>query len=202
MLDAALADAEARVRLQSSSADALVSMAGILDAMGRQRDAIARLDQALALEPDNVNALRLRGWLAFFDGRPDEAIQGLERALTLRPDDAYAALWLHIVSARSGRGGRLASAAKGVDMKVWPAPIIQFYRGEIDRNVLRAATQSRDPITHGEQTCEANFYLGEWHLLENAKAEADPFIFYAATSCPKTFVEWAAARTERRLIER
>ncbi|GAU86469.1 rhomboid family intramembrane serine protease [Bosea sp. BIWAKO-01] len=202
LLDAALEDAEAQVRLQPSSAEALVGMAGILDAMGRQRDAIARFDQALALDPDNVNALRYRGWLAFFDGRPDEAIQGLERALTLKPDDAYAALWLHIVSARSGRGGRLATAAKGVDMTVWPAPIIQFYRGEIDRNVLRAATQSRDPVTHGDQTCEANFYLGEWHLLENAKAEADPFIFYAATSCPKTFVEWAAARTEHRLIER
>lgn len=201
LLDAALADAEVRVLLQPSSADALVSMAGILDAIGRQRDAITRLDQALALEPDNVNALRLRGWLAFFDGRPDEAIQGLERALTLRPDDAYAALWLHIVSARSGRGGRLASAAKNVDMAVWPAPVIQFYRGEIDRNAFRAATQSRDPIKHGEQTCEANFYLGEWYLLENARAEADPFMFYAATNCPKTFVEWAAARTERRLIE-
>ena len=202
LLDAALEDAEVQVRLQPSSTQALVDLAGIFDAMGRQRDAITRLDQALAMEPDNAGILRYRGWLAFFDGRPKKAIQDLERALTLKPEDAYAALWLHIVSARSGRGGRLASAAKGVDMTVWPAPIIQFYRGEIDRNVLRAATQSRDPITHGEQTCEANFYLGEWHLLENAKAEADPFIFYAATSCPKTFVEWAAARTERRLIER
>lgn len=201
LLDAALDDAEARVRLQPSSADALVSLAGILDAMGRGREAIARLDDALVLEPENANALRLRGWLAFFDGRPDEAIQGLERALTLRPDDAYAALWLHIASERSGRGSRLADAAKGVDMTVWPAPVIQFYRGEIDRDAFRAATQSRDPITHGEQTCEANFYLGEWHLLENAKAEAEPFMFYAASNCPKTFVEWAAARTERRLIE-
>lgn len=202
LLDAALEDAEAQVRLQPSSTQALADLAGIYDAMGRQRDAIARLDEALALEPDNAGILRYRGWIAFFDGRPDEAMQGLERALTLRPDDAYAALWLHIVSVRSGRGSRLAAAAKGVDMTVWPAPVIQFYRGEIDRNAFRAATQSRDPITHGEQTCEANFYLGEWHLLENGKAEADPFLFYAASNCPKTFVEWAAARSESRLIER
>jgi tetratricopeptide (TPR) repeat protein len=57
-------------------------------ALGRQTEAMARLERALELEPRLSAAARLLGQIAFDDGNVDLAIQTLEQALTYSPGDA------------------------------------------------------------------------------------------------------------------
>ena len=46
------------------------------------------------------------------------------------------------------------------------------------------------------QTCEANFYVGEWLLLHHDTAGAAPLIHKAAADCPHNFVEWMPAQID------
>jgi len=57
-------------------------------ALGRQTEAMARLERALELQPRLTAAARLLGQIAFDEGNVDRAIQTLERALTYAPGDA------------------------------------------------------------------------------------------------------------------
>lgn len=197
-LDETLADRQEQVRLQPGAAGPLVVLASVHSAMGQEQEAAARLEEALALEPENPFALRRRGWLAFFSARQDQAVADLERSLALRSDDAYTALWLHIVSVRSGRSERIEAASGKVNLDVWPGAVIRFYRGEIDEKALRRAADQGDAAKRVEQVCEADFYLAQWHLMRDEPEIADPFLRRAVSYCPKTFDEWDLARAERR----
>jgi hypothetical protein len=44
--------------------------------------------------------------------------------------------------------------------------------------------------------CEAQFYSGKWHILQNKPAEAGAALRKAVETCPKTFTEYAAAQAE------
>jgi hypothetical protein len=46
------------------------------------------------------------------------------------------------------------------------------------------------------EKCEAQCYLGEWHLLHDNAAEAKASLRLAAESCPKNSNEFAGAVTE------
>jgi rhomboid protease GluP len=61
--------------------------------------------------------------------------------------------------------------------------------------VLRAA--ERAPSGQSESApCEANFYIGEWHLLRGDPARAKPFLQNAATRCDRNMLEHRAAEVE------
>ena len=59
-------------------------------AAGRMDAAIAHLEEAIRLAPDDPDAEYSLGAALVAAGRPGEAISHLERALRLRPDDAEA----------------------------------------------------------------------------------------------------------------
>jgi rhomboid protease GluP len=44
--------------------------------------------------------------------------------------------------------------------------------------------------------CEAEFYIGEWHLLRGNNADARSALQAAADTCPKGFVEYDGAVAE------
>src|SRR5207237_39044 len=56
-------------------------------ATGRREDAIASLQRAIALDPDNDAAHRLLGWRLYANqGRMDDAVAELRKAVAIRPD--------------------------------------------------------------------------------------------------------------------
>jgi tetratricopeptide (TPR) repeat protein len=74
---------------------------GALLAMGRFEEALASLDKAVLLEPDNADALIARGKALFHLNRHSEALRCLSAALDIRPHDeeareyeSLARLWL------------------------------------------------------------------------------------------------------------
>ena len=54
---------------------------------GRADDGIADLDQSLALEPDNVDRRKERGFQLFFKGQYDLAIADFDKVLVVKPGD-------------------------------------------------------------------------------------------------------------------
>ena len=47
-----------------------------------------------------------------------------------------------------------------------------------------------------EERCEAQFYLGQWHLLRDDRANSIKALRNAVKSCPKNFVEYTGALAE------
>jgi tetratricopeptide (TPR) repeat protein len=74
----------------------------VLGGLGRRDEALASIDQALALQPDNPAALTNRAQTRIALGRLAEAQSDLELALRLRPDLAQA--WNSLGTARQGLG--------------------------------------------------------------------------------------------------
>ena len=67
---------------------------------------------------------------------------------------------------------------------------------------LRALSENTDrgrgpgAATNSDERAEAQFYLGEWHLLRNHREEAIKALKAAAQSCPPWFTEHAGAVAE------
>jgi len=51
------------------------------------------------------------------------------------------------------------------------------------------------------QTCEANFYLGEFAARRSEKGEATRLFRLAVADCPKNFVEYSTAMTELKALD-
>ena len=88
------------------------------------------------------------------------------------------------------------SAAKQLDMSAWPAPVIRLFLGESNAEQAFAAAFDADPKTRQAQTCEANFYSGEFALMNKNRKEAQRLFKLAADQCPPSFVESTAAVAE------
>src|SRR4029453_9856072 len=70
---------------------------------GRYAQAVADLDRALLLDPDNAFALATRGTLSRDLGRHDEAVADLTRALAIEPDVPWVLAAPGLAPQRAGR---------------------------------------------------------------------------------------------------
>ena len=46
------------------------------------------------------------------------------------------------------------------------------------------------------ERCEAQFYLGQWHILRDERADAIEALRKAVETCPKEFIEYTDAVIE------
>jgi lipoprotein NlpI len=76
----------------------------------------------------------------------------------------------------------------------WPTPVVTLYLGKSNPVAVIAAVSSADPKMN--QMCEANFYLGEWHLIKGEKEHARSFFTKAENECPSNYLEYACAVSE------
>ena len=119
-----------------------------------------------------------------------------KKASELNPKDDYAALWQNLAEYRDRVPGHLIEAARQLDMTAWPAPVVREFLGELNSAQTLAAAYDNDPKTRLGQTCEANFYGGEFALLKKNRQEALRLLRLAARDCPRSFVELTAAIAE------
>jgi len=101
--DTALALSQARraARLNPLAADPLITEALVLQKEGRNGEALAALEQAARLQPDNYQVFYHQGVLllqAF--GRKKAAVEALRRALALNPLDAASRFELELATGR------------------------------------------------------------------------------------------------------
>jgi len=83
-----------------------------------------------------------------------------------------------------------ASNAARLKERTWPYPLVELFLGEQEAGQVIATANSP-----GER-CEANFYIGEWHLMKGREQDAIRMLQTAAEMCPKNFVEYSGAVAE------
>jgi tetratricopeptide (TPR) repeat protein len=195
--DHALLDLNDAIRLDPNYAMALFTRGCISYTQGDGPAALADFNDAIRLDPDNAEFYFNRG-VAYFvvGGHLADAEADLRKAAELNPKDAYAAIWLDLAAARTNAPSRLAEASKQFDMTAWPAPVVRHFLGELNAAQTVAAATDSDPKTQLGQTCEANFYSGEFALTKKKKQEALPLLKLAARDCPRAFIESTAAIAE------
>jgi S1-C subfamily serine protease len=171
----------------------------------RERDydhAIADFTQVIQHDP-NAEVLQLRGRAYSAQGDYDQAFVDWTRATALvhLPNaGAYWLLWNYIESGRADKNEasrtemnktlRAGIPVAHLNKEAWPFPVIEFYLGNSSvADMLSAAS------TPNEQ-CEAQFYLGEWHLLRHNRVAATAALRIAVNNCPKDFFEYDGAVAE------
>lgn len=193
----AMADVNESLRLDPNYAPAYFTRGQLSYILGNNPAAIEDFTKSIRLDAENGAVYFNRG-VAYYvvGGRTADAAADFRKALELNPKDAYAALWRDLAELRNGAPRHLAEAAKQLDMTVWPAPVIRHFLGEANAEQTFAAAFDTDPKTRQAQTCEANFYAGEFALSNKNRKEAQRLLKLAADQCPPSFVESTAAIAE------
>jgi lipoprotein NlpI len=165
--------------------------------LGNGPAALEDFSKAIKLDDNEATSYFNRG-VAYYvvGGHNPDAIADFKKAAELNPRDAYAALWRDLAERRNNSPSHLAEAVKQLDMAEWPAPVIRQFLGEFNVEQTFGAAFDTDPKINVAQTCEANFYSGEWALLKKNKKEAQRLIKLAADQCPPSFIESTAALAE------
>ena len=158
---------------------------------GEYDRAIEDFDRAIQLDPSNALAYSNRGFTHFFKAEFSAAAADLQRSIELR-EDAYPFLWRYLARKRADGAGaeELAASAAHLTGKPWPFPVIEFYLGQ------RSAGEMLGAAATSEERCEAQFYLGEWHLLGGNRTAAGAAFRTAAATCPMIFYEYNGAVAE------
>lgn len=169
-------------------------------AKGDLDHAMADYSEAIRLDPKLQNSYINRGRAYLLGGSIAKALIDFKQANDLNPNDAYSALWLDLAERRNNISSRLSQYASKLDMKVWPAPIVRLFLGEITRLEVLAAAQDTNVKIARKQICETNFYAGEFALLQSPKTEAERLFRLATEDCSETTIERATANAQLRAI--
>ena len=196
--DGAIDDFNTAVKHNARYASAYFNRANALAAKGEGTRALKDYDTAIKYNKRNVNAYIARGALLLAGGSIAKARADMKAATTLDRKNAYTVLWHDIAERRAKQKGVLTSqkATKGLDMKAWPAPVVQLFTGEIKQDAVLAAADNADATLKQAHTCEANFYGGEYALISGAREDAVKLFEAAAKDCPHGFLEGIAANAE------
>jgi len=167
-------------------------------ALGQVQRGLQDFDEALRRQPKDTDAHGGRGQAYFDLGQFDKAEADLSTAADQEPKVAYNPLWLFLAQSRQNKDAKaeLDRRAEKLDLKSWPGPVVDFYRGRIGANDVMAAAGRGDAKAQRDQRCEAGFYLGEQALLSGDKDEARRLLGQAVGNCDRRFIEYAGAKAE------
>ena len=193
----AMADMNETIRLDPNYAPAYFTHGRLSYMLGNGPAAVEDFSKSVRLDVEDANSYFNRG-VAYYvvGGHNADAVADFKKTAELNPKDAYAALWRDLAERRNDAPSHLAEAAKQLDMTVWPAPVIRQFLGEFTAEQTFGAAFDTDPAIKTAQTCEANFYGGEFALLKKNKKEAQRLLKLAADDCPPSFIESTAALAE------
>jgi membrane associated rhomboid family serine protease/lipoprotein NlpI len=198
--DQAIADFTEALRLEPKFALAYTNRGKAWYSKYDFERAIADFDQAIGFNSMDAGTYRFRGTTLFFVGRYDAAAADLLQSVQLEPSQPYVLIWRYLAQARGGKVDsarqELSVYAASVGKDKWPAPVIDFLTGRIDSSALLQAAEGSRGETRRAQICEAEFYIGEWHLLGNRTREARAALKEAEQNCPADFFEARGATVE------
>lgn len=192
----AFADSDAAIANGMRTAAVYFYRAGLRGEQGDLKGADEEFNEALRLDPHHVGALRGQAYLAFDTQRFDVAEKDLSTLLAMRPD-GFDSLWLQFSRLRQGHdGGRaLEEGLAGLKEDEWPAPVLLYLLGRLDREGLMTTARA-DEKQRNARECEARFYMAERFIVEGKRDDARPLLEKARDECPKNYVEYEGALAE------
>jgi lipoprotein NlpI len=170
---------------------------------GEYRSAISDASDGLRLKPGDSDGRMQLGLAQWEYARYSDAAATFAAIVKARPDFAYGVLWRALSQARNGEAydAEFSQNAARLDLSKWPAPLIRLYLGQAAAGDMLKAAASSDPETLKNQTCEANFYAGEWQSLHSDQAAATALLQAAQAGCSRDFVEYDAAAAELKRLK-
>ncbi len=161
-------------------------------------DADRALTRAIELDSTLEDGFSERAIVRFALKRYRESAADFRVIEDRKPNWAYAPLILHIARAHARETDReeLAENAKAVDLTVWPGPALALFLGRTEPDMVVHTAARAEQQTHEHQSCEAPFYIGEWHLLRGETDQGRSLIDMALKSCPADFIEHKLAKAE------
>lgn len=160
--------------------------------------ALLDLDHALQLNPKDPSLLWARGITHFLLGQFQAARDDLSSSLNLRPEDPYCAIWLYLARSRSGEDAKdeLKKNSAALKSTSWPGPVIQMYLGSLSAKDLLASATDTDKRKSKDQSCQADFNLGEAAVLRGNLAEAKQLFQKSITAGSTGSYEYIGAAAE------
>ncbi len=195
--DRAIADYNEAITLNPKYADAFIDRGDAYANKGDYDRAMGDYNEAIRLDPNEATFSR-RGIAYAKKNDYGRAIADYKEAIRREPTDAYPVLWLYLARTRSGAhnaAAELETNKKKLKPQDWPYPVVQMFLGHRTPETIRTTA-----ATPGER-CEAEFYAGEWYLLQGAHPKAIEALKAAAEHCPKDFNEYGFARAELRRLQ-
>jgi lipoprotein NlpI len=191
-LDRAIADYTTALMLDGADATAYRNRGNVYLDKGEPRFAMDDYDEAIRRAPDDVSGYRSRGYLHFYLGDFTRAADDLARVVASERDDLYAMLWAYLAAARTDAESARRNLAQAASRKgpAWPYPAVELFLGGRTFEATLAAAGNPS------ERCEAQFYGGEWRLLQGDRAAAATALAAAADTCPKSFIEHKGALAE------
>lgn len=197
----ALADLEEVIKLKANNVDAYILRGAANACLNKPDAALVDFNAAIALRPSTAvfESLAHYQWnLGLFSQAAEDYAQAAKLATKDNPHRPYIVLWHAMSADRAGTldQAALAAAVRALDVDDWPAPLLDLYRGKTTADNVYREAADKDAQTATNQKCEADFYVGEWHLARKNEAAAKPLLQQAASECPRNFIEYSAAEVE------
>jgi len=169
--------------------------------LGNYQHAVEDYDRLVAWSPDDIYIFFHRGLSYLYLGKFESAEADFQICLELDPEDTYAMIWLYLAREHDGRTGelQLVAQASQVKHKDWPFAVIDFFLDNGSEQTVLQAAADFDPKVEEERTCEAYFYIGQYHLLREAEFEAAENFNRCVEKSSKRFIVAAAHQELRRL---
>jgi TPR repeat protein len=130
-----------------------------------------------------------------------EASEIFERLLFTKKSDYYAALWLYLAKTGAGEsdGDEAIEVAKSSPQSIvhrgrWPEPLADYYLKKIDTDAVFEAIKSANADVKAVRSCEASYYIAEYHFLLRSYTDAIHFFTRASESCPPSTLEASSAK--------
>lgn len=168
-------------------------------------DAIAHEWMSKLTKDDRPDQYWYLGRELFEQGMYKESVFALQKIIEKKPEYQYSAIWLYLARARGeetdGLDKELESNRTKWKEGKWQATIADFFAGRITADQFMKLAHDPDEKTDKGQTCEANFYSAQRHLIKHETEKAQPLLQAAANDCPKSFVEYDAAIAELEQLE-
>jgi lipoprotein NlpI len=196
--DRAIADLTEAIRLNPKRAVAFYNR-GIAHVVRSDIDrAFTDFNEAIRLDSTDIDRYRWRGNVNFYKGDYDAAASDLARVVLQSPDDAYAVLWLFISRSHANKQSKmeLEVTAAALDQAAWPYAAVELFLGRRTPELVLAAARKPD------ERCEAQFYIGVWHVFRGDRAAARPPLGEVVDACSKKSMEYHGAQAELKRLGR
>ncbi len=202
-IDTAIRDYDEAIRLVPDYATAFKNRGIAYSRMGEHNRAIEDLDEALRLEPDNADVFEGRGLAKFYLGHFTAAIPDLKRAARVYPVKVSRIIWLYLAQARAGQDGLgdLRQNTQNLNLDDWPGPIVSMYLGTLSATAIAEMGGASTTLPERWKRCEAMFYIGQYHLLNDEERTAADFFRAAVATDVQIFDEYVGAKAELERLE-
>ena len=188
--------------LNPKFSNALKSRGAVYYNLRRYDSAIADFNKIIEMHPDEMWGYRFRAQAFFDDGKWDAAWHDFIRLAQLNPNNHFVVLWRYIAGVRAGEKVRdqLSKDAKRLDLSKWPGPVLELFLGDRSANGVLEAAQENTFQSLEESLCEANFYIGQYHLLNGNMIVATEHFRETLSTKITNFKEYVAAEAELRRL--